>query len=774
MSRLTPLLQSMRLLLAKIRAWYRQRSRWQRVFILGFTGIFLFIFIFYQMLVWDAFGPVPSYSEIENIETPEASEVIAEDGTILGKYFTENRTNVTFDEINPQLIQALIVTEDERFYQHSGVDFRSTMRVIFKTILGGDKSSGGGSTISQQLAKNLYARKNKGRFSLLFDKMREILTARRLEKVYSKEEILTLYLNTVPFGSNAFGIRTAARRYFNTTPAELSIQESATLIGMLKATTTYNPINNPERATERRNLVLQLMNQKGTISSELLDSVSQLPMEVRQYVEDHQQGNARYFREALRMELDEWLKGVEKPNGEPYNLYTDGLKIFTSVDPVMQQYADEAVADQMERLQRTFNNEWRREEPWGDHPYIQDVMKRLPEYKAGIAEGKSAAMVDSLMAIPRKMTVFTWKGASDTLMSPLDSLKYYAKLLRCGFLATDKSGFVKAWVGGVDFDYMKYDHVKARRQIGSTIKPVVYATALKQGIDPCEFRPNNYTTYPEWDDYRPGNVDGRYGGMFTFAGALNKSINVIAVEVGLKAGLKNIIQTANEMGLKGPIPEEPGLCLGAFDASLMEMVETYACIANRGKKVNVRLFKRIEDRFGNVIVDFENNPRIGDEYVLDTTVADIMLQLLKGVVERGTGANAKYTYIPYWDLAGKTGTSQEYADGWFMGFTPDLIAGAWVGGETPLVHFKSSASGQSTYTALPVWGNFFKKLEKDEENRFNDFRNSRFPIPSKEVRQALDCSAGYYDEELEVVLLDSLGNPIEPIVQDSIPIDQEN
>ena len=334
MSRLTPLLQSMRKFLAKIKAWYLQRSRWQRIIIVSLTGILLFIFFFYQLLVWDAFGPVPSYSEIRNIETPEASEVLAEDGTVLGKYFTENRTNVTFDEINPQLIQALIVTEDERFYQHHGVDLRSMMRVIFKTIIGGDRSSGGGSTISQQLAKNLYARKNKGRFSILFDKMREMLTARRLEKVYSKEEILTLYLNTVPFGSNAFGIRTAARRYFNTTPAALSIQESATLIGMLKATTTYNPINNPERATERRNLVLQLMNQKGTISTELLDSVSQLPMEVRQYVEDHQQGNARYFREALRMELDEWLKGIEKENGEPYNLYTDGLKIYTSVDPV--------------------------------------------------------------------------------------------------------------------------------------------------------------------------------------------------------------------------------------------------------------------------------------------------------------------------------------------------------------------------------------------------------------------------------------------------------
>lgn len=732
----------------RVAAWFRAKPRWARILLGSAASVLLLLWLFYLLLIWDVFGPVPGRKALREIEMPEASEVYAADSALLGKYFIENRTNVAYDEIAPHVLEALIVTEDERFYQHSGVDFRSWMRVLFKTILGGDRSAGGGSTITQQLAKNLYGRKNIGRFSIVINKLREVIIARRLEKVYSKEEILTMYLNTVPFGSNAFGLRAAARRYFNTTPAALTVEEGATLIGMLKATTTYNPLVNQEKATERRNLVLQLMADKKMLRTWELDSLVRLPMEVRPFVEDHQRGIGRYFRESLRLELDELLKGMQKPSGETYNLYTDGLRIYTSLDTVMQRYADEAALEHMERLQREFDSEWRREDPWGNESYITDQVRRTTRYRSLREQGFSDGEVDSILRLPVDMTVFTWQGPADTMLSPIDSIKHYARTLHCGMLVTDRQGFVKAWVGGIDFRFLKYDHVKARRQIGSTMKPVVYATAIEEGIDPCSFMENQVIIHQEFDNYTPKNVDARYGGQFTFAGALNRSINVIAVEVGIRAGIRNVINMAQQLGFKGPIPDEPGICLGGFDASLTELLEVYNTLSNRGRRTPVRTVLRIEDRHGNILVDFTREATARPQ-VLDTTTADMMLQLMKGVVERGTGASARWEYAPQWDLAGKTGTSQDYADGWFVGVTPDLLAGVWVGAESPLIHFRSSAYGQANHTALPIWGRFFRKITQDTEKRFDALLKARYPAADKTVRERLDCPPGWYEDELE-------------------------
>lgn len=729
------------------RDWFREQPKWIKGLILTPLTIIVVGLIFYILLILGAFGPVPTKSELKRLETDEASIVIASDSTILGKYFIENRTNAAYDDISPFVFQALIATEDERFYSHNGIDYRALGRVFFKTILKQDKASGGGSTIHQQLAKNLFLRKNSGKIGLVLDKFREAIIARRLDKVYTKDEILVLYLNTVPFGSNAFGIRSAARRYFNTTPLHLTVEESATLIGMLKANTTYNPLTKTEKATERRNLVFKNMIQYGALEADQADSLFALPMVVRPIEEGHREGMGRYFRESIRYELDGILKDILKPDGTPYNLYTDGLQIYTAFDPVMQNYAREAVDAHLPVLQKEFYQEWRYEDPWEDESYLFTQLSRAARYSSWEKEGLDSLEIDSLARKPIDMKVFSWSGMRDTMLSPLDSVAYYTTLLHCGMLVTDRQGFVKAWVGGIDFNNFKYDHVKSTRQIGSIVKPIVYAAAMEQGIEPCTFWPNEIRTYPEYDDYRPKNVDGRYGGEFSFAGALNRSINVIAVEVGLQAGLDNVISMAHKLGIKSEIPEEPGICLGGFEASLLEMVQVYGTLANRGKRMTVKTVLYIKDRFGNVIYENRGNIPTRQPDVLSPDIADVMTVLLKGVVERGTGANAKWSYIPQWDPAGKTGTSQDYADGWFMGYTPDLVAGVWIGAETPTIHFRTSYYGQANHTALPIWGQFFKKMDKDPEKRFETFRKKRFEPLTDAQRQLVNCAPGAYPEE---------------------------
>lgn len=733
--------------LKSCRDWFRVQPGWRKGLILTPLSILVVVLVFYILLLLGAFGPVPSKSELKLLETDEASVVIASDSTILGKYYIENRTNAAYDDISPFVFQALIATEDERFYSHNGIDYRAWARVLFKTILKQDKASGGGSTIHQQLAKNLFLRKNSGKIGLVLDKFREAIIARRLDKVYTKDEILVLYLNTVPFGSNAFGIRSAARRYFNTTSLNLTVEESATLIGMLKANTTYNPLTKIEKATERRNIVLKNMIQFGYLEADQADSLYALPMVVRPIEEGHREGIGRYFRESIRFELDGILKDILKADGTPYNLYTDGLQIYTAFDPIMQTYAREAVDSHLPVLQKEFYQEWRAEDPWGDESYLFTQLSRTNRYKNWEKEGADSLLIDSLARLPVAMKIFSWSGMRDTTLSPLDSVAYYTTLLHCGMLVTDRQGFVKAWVGGIDFNNFKYDHVKSTRQIGSIVKPIVYAAAMDQGIEPCTFWPNEIRTYPEYDEYRPKNVDARYGGEFSFAGALNRSINVIAVEVGLQTGLENVISMAHKLGINSEIPVEPGICLGGFEASLLEMVQVYGTFANRGKKMTVKTVLYIEDRFGNVIYDNRNEIPTRQPDVISQDIADVMTVLLKGVVERGTGANAKWSYIPQWDPAGKTGTSQDYADGWFMGYTPDLVAGVWIGAETPTIHFRTSYYGQSNHTALPVWGQFFRKLDKDPEKRFEAFKKKRFEPLTSTQRQLLDCLPGAYPEE---------------------------
>jgi penicillin-binding protein 1A len=736
--------------------WYRRQSAPKRVFVLTSVAIFAFLLLLYLLIIFDAFGPVPSRSRLKKIENHQTSFLYASDGALLGKYYLENRTNVDYDDLPDHLVTALVVTEDERFWEHDGIDWRAMLRVLFKTILKQDRSAGGGSTLSQQLAKNLFGRKKKGPGSLIFDKIREIIIARRLEDIYSKEEIIAFYLNTVPFGNNAFGIQTAARTYFNRFPSQLSIEESATLVGMLKATTTYNPLQNKEKAKSRRDLVLQLMAQKGEISKEAMDSLIRLPLMVRPVNEETRFDLAPHFKASVLLEVQRLLDELITPKGKKWDVLKDGLRIYTAIDSRIQQYAMDAVAAQQEKLQRGFYADWGSQKPWlTDTLFLVEYIKNTPRYqRASSKPGTNAALIE-WFSTPEQITLIRKGEKIDTLISPLDSLALAIEAVEVAFLAIDNRGYVKAWVGGGDFSRNQFDHVKAKRHIGSTMKPLVYAAALECGQDPCLPRPNERISYTDYDNYSPKNVDARYGGEFSFAGALNKSINVIAVETGMQAGLENVIKLANAAGLKGPMPLEPGICLGAFDASLKELLEAYTIFQNRGDRYAVELVTHITDRFGNIILDNRNKKPVAKN-VIDTATADIMLQLLKGVVERGTGANAKWTYAPYWDLGGKTGTSQNYADGWFVGFSPDILAGVWVGTATQKVHFRSSTYGQSNYTALPVWGEVFRQMDKDPDKRYEEYRKRKFQKPSQAVLSKLDCPAGEYppEEILEEELLE--------------------
>jgi penicillin-binding protein 1A len=709
----------------------------------------LALFVIGLLVHFQALGPLPGYPELKAIQNHNASEVYSEDGTLLGKYYVENRTNADFDEISPNIINALIATEDARFFEHGGVDARAAARVLVKSVLLMDESSGGGSTLSQQLAKNLYPRREYWMLSMVVNKIREMLIARRLEKIYHKEELLRLYLNTVSFGENVFGIKVAAQRFFNKAPQELNVEEAAVLVGMLKATTYYSPVRHPDRALERRNLVLRQMERYDYLEPHLRDSLVELPIGVEYHKEGHNQGLATYFREHLRLELEEILEDYTKPDGSPYNLYTDGLKIYSSIDARLQTYAEDAVQEQMAKVQAAFYKDWRKGTPWGNKRVLQRAVKKTQRYRWLKRQGKSETEIEAAFNEPLMMTVFSWDGGEeDREMSPLDSVKYYLTLLNAGFLAMDPStGLVKAWVGGIDHKYFQYDHVLSRRQVGSTFKPVVYAAALQSGMLPCEYTPNQRVTYARYNNWQPGNADGEYGGVYSMEGALSNSVNTVTVELLMRAGLDTVRQLGQAMGIGQYIPEAPSIALGAVEASLYDMLRVYGTFANRGRRPELHYLDRIETAAGEVIVEFDRpNPRRFPR-VLEQQKAGMMVKMLEAVVDSGTARRLRYKYGLYNDLAGKTGTTQNQSDGWYIGFNPKLVAGAWVGASLPQVHFRSLYRGQGSATALPIYGAFMRKVYRDKQ--YKSVRYARFAELPDTVAALMKCPP--YLEEMPVL-----------------------
>jgi len=700
-------------------------------------GGFASILLVFLLASWGIFGELPTFEELENPEKNLATEVISSDGVTLGKYAFKNRTPVGFSDLPENLVNALIATEDERFYEHSGIDFRGLARAIVKLGKGG-----GASTITQQLAKNLF---NKGGSSStlkrLTQKVKEWIVATKLERQYTKNEIVAMYLNTQGFLFNAIGIRSASRIYFGKEPKNLDIQESAILVAMLKNPRQFNPNREISKGKSlvRRNVVFAQMAKNEFITQKEKDSLQQLPLKINFTPESHNDGLATYFREYLRGYLKKWTKNNPKPNGELYNINRDGLKIFVTIDSRMQQYAQEAVQEHISNLQKYFFKEQQKNEtaPFYDleeeqiDAIYKRARKRSERYRRMKKNGYSDQQIDSAFNASTDMRVFSWNDQRevDTIMSPNDSIKYYKTILRSGLLSIEpQTGHIKAWVGGINHKYFKYDHVdQGKRQVGSTFKPFVYATAINQlRLSPCEKFPNTPYTIPKGrfgipEAWTPRNSGEKYGGEITLKSALAKSINVISARLIDMVTPLNVVRLAKSAGIESRIPKSPSIALGSVELSLMEMTGAYATFANKGMRVEPNMLLRIEDKNGTVLADF--TPKTNE--VLSEESAYVVLELLKGVTTAGSGVRLRTSEHYYKDIitgfpyeftnpiAGKTGTTQNHTDGWFMGVVPNLATGVWTGGEDRAVHFENIAEGQGATMSLPTWALFMKKVYAD-------------------------------------------------------------
>ncbi len=723
------------------RPWYVHL--YQKLGILIGAG-FLSIALLYLLIWTESLGHLPDHSELNDIQNNTSTEIYTSDGVLLGKYFIENRKNISIDSVSTHLINALVTVEDKRFFEHNGIDLRAWMRVLFKTVLFGDRSSGGGSTLTQQLAKNLYPRQSYRFLSLPINKIREAIVARRLERIYSKHEIIGLYLNTVPFTGTVYGVEVAARQFFNSDSKNISLENAAVLIGMLKGISIYNPIRHRDRAQARRNTVLKLMEQEGLIEPMVYDSLSALSLEINYTIESHNEGLGTYYRSFLKQELEEELQGFRKPDGSIYNIYRDGLRIYTTIDSRMQRYAEEAVAEHLSGLQKTFDEHWKERELL-NLEMLNRLKQQTKRYQNLKKEGLSEAEIDTIFSKPIPMKVFSWEGEIEKNWSPFDSLRYYFQMLHAGFMVMDpQNGHLKAWVGGIDHKYFQYDHVLSSRQVGSTFKPLVYANALRNGMEPCDFVNNRLVIYSDYEDWKPQNADGKYGGAYSLVGALSQSVNVVTVDLIMQTKLDSVISLANQMGITTEIPEVPAIALGAVDISLKDMVSVYGTFANGGKRAAKKHILRIETADGEVLIDYEEKKPM--QQVLDKETAQVMTKMLQMVVDSGTARSLRYRYGHYGPIAGKTGTTQSHADGWFIGYTPELVAGAWVGGDYPQVRFRSLKLGQGANTALPIWGLFFQKLYKDPA--FKKWKYRQFPPLEDSLLAKIECPI-FLEEEPE-------------------------
>ena len=716
---------------------------------------FIFVVTFFYGVANEWFGPMPTFEELENPESNLASEVYSSDGVLLGTYFIENRSNVNYRDLSPNLINALLAIEDIRFEKHSGIDEKALIRVFYGVLTG--NSRGGGSTLTQQLAKNLFPRGRLSTPELVMRKFKEWITALKLERYYSKEEIIAMYLNTVTYGHNTYGIKSATSAFFDCTPDSLNIQQAALMAGVVNAPTRYSPISNPERSLKRRNLVLSQMEKYGYITKSQYDSISLLPLGVSKFTfRDHNQGLATYAREYLRGELKDWCANHFKPDGTPYNLYKDGLKIYTTIDSRMQRYAEEAVREHLELdLQPAFYSHW---EGHPNAPFVFEeevaeesvenimtlAMKRSERYRKMKLLGISQDSIFSSFEYPREMRVFSWTGHIDTIMTPRDSILYYKHILQAGLLSMEShTGYVRAMVGGIDYQYFKFDHVvQGRRQVGSTFKPFLYTLAMQEGeYSPC-YKVSNIQYSVELYDgtfWAPKNSDNdRIGEEVTLRWALANSNNWISAYLIGRFSPQSVSQMAKKMGVKSHIPSVPSIALGTPDLSLYEMVGAMNTYANKGVFVVPTFVTKIEDKNGNVLERFVPEKTVA----MNEVTAYKMLKLMEGVVESGTGVRLRWKYGFNNPIAGKTGTTQNQSDGWFMGITPDLTTGVWVGAEDRSVHFRTITLGQGANMALPIWALYMKKIYSDPSLGISQ---GEFDKPLQDVMIEFDCEK--YDRE---------------------------
>lgn len=753
------LLSKVKQILKRFGHWYVHRFKgqpWWYKAIAGIISFVVFVILYFTAVnlnfLW-LFGKSPTIHSIMHPETSEASELYSEDSVLIGKYFNENRTPVEYEEINPVFFKALIDTEDERFYSHHGIDFQGLF-AAFKDILKGHAR--GASTLTQQLVKNMFRVRTQystgllGKIpgvKILIMKSKEWVLAVELEMFYEKKEILTMYANTVDFGSNAFGIKTAAKTYFNTTPKDLTAEQAAVLVGLLKATSTYNPRINPENSIMRRNVVLDNMQKHGHLTKQECDSIKKLPLGLNYKVETVYDGKALYFREAVANYLRQWCKD----NG--IDLYSAGLKIYSTLNYKMQKYAEEALVKQMRTVQRNFRNHWGDQDPWRDENhnvipnFIEDLAKKTDHYKALSQKYDNEDSIFYYLNQKHKVKLFDYDGEKEEEMSTLDSIRHMVKFMHAGFVSMEpQNGHVKAWVGDIDFKSWKYDKVTAMRQPGSTFKLFVYTEAMNQGLTPCDRRLDDYISLDvmnekgELEPWRPHNANGYFtGDSIPLLAAFAQSINSVAVRVGMEVGTSNIVKTAHNMGIKSPLHDTPSISLGSSDVNLLELVNAYSTVVDDGRVHEPVLVTKIVDRHGKVIYTAKDESHQAIPY----RSAFFMQQLLQGGLrEYGGTSMALWRFVRKFDkstsFGGKTGTSNNHSDAWFVGVTPGLVSGAWVGGEYRSIHFRTGALGQGSRTALPIVGYYLESVLDDPQ--FSKYRR-KFPNPKEDIdRSCYSCT----------------------------------
>ena len=719
--------------LLRVRNFLRQRPRLAysagAVLMLCFLPVLLFL-----LTQLGLFGRIPGKKSLREHHNLEAARIFSVDEVMIGTFHIENRVSVTMDSIPPFFISCLLATEDVRFYDHNGVDFRSWGRVFFLGLLGGNEEVGGGSTITQQLAKAWFPRRSYPILSLPINKFREIATAMAMERAFSKTEILELYLNSVSFGEDIFGIEAAARRYFAKPAARLLPHESALLVGMLKGPSLYHPVRNPDAARERRNLCLRQMAKYKHLTIFQSDSLQYLNLGTTYRRATHHEGLAPHFREMLRQDLSRWAKEYEARTGEPIDIYRSGLRIHTTLHSHMQTAAEQALKDHMRTLQKRFDTHWKGvNKRKASKGLVDDLIRRTAKTR-----GMESMPLDSLAAhLARQPATlgFSWNETT-TPVSALDSLVHEAFLLNAGLLAVDPAnGHIKAWVGGIDHRHRAFDQITAKRQPGSVFKPVVYAAALEQGVDPCSYISNEWESYEEGQQWIPRNSDGQYGGMYSMEGAIANSVNVVAARLIQQIGVRPVLNLAPRLGIRSELPAVPSLALGAGEVDLLDMVTAFGVFANQGRLVMPRYLLRIEDRNGNILADYSSQDA-GTTAVQPRTAA-MMNDMLQAVVREGTARSLISRHRLRVPLAGKTGTTQNQSDGWFVAYTPALVVGARVGGEDLRIHWRSLSQGQGASTALPIVGSFLQAVMGDPA--FDNIHKSRFPALQETWREELDC-----------------------------------
>ncbi|MEL6190447.1 MAG: transglycosylase domain-containing protein [Bacteroidota bacterium] len=708
-----------------------------RKFFLGLVGIVGIVLLISIILVGK---DIPPLDEIENPQSNLATQVISLDGEVLQNFYTrENRVNIPLHKISPHLIDALIATEDLRFYRHSGLDMNTVPAIIIRYLRG---TTSGGSTITMQLARNLFDAVGTQR--TVTRKIKEIIVSAILEQRFTKQEILTAYLNTVSIYGQTYGVEMASRRLFGKPAKEVALEEAAVLVAMLKGQGVFNPYRNPDTVIFRRNVVINKMVENGFLSipDTELDSVKGLPLDLAARGKEHVEGLAPYFREHIRLFMGNWCKE------RGYNLYTDGLKIYTSIDTRLQRYAEEAVEEHLSERQKTFEEHLKITRPFRNDPDIVNVlMRQSGRYAAGLRAGQTDTEIRDSFNEPRKMSVFTWKGNVDTVMTPKDSILHHAKYLETGLVSIDPvTGYIKAWVGGINFEHFKYDHVaKGKRQVGSTFKPFVYAAAMDNGRQPCDEILNQPVFFEnvdgEGERWSPSNSNNSVGGMMTLRRGLASSTNLITARLMKDIGPQVVVDYAKKMGIKSDLEAVPALCLGTCDLNVLELTGAYSTFVNKGVYVEPIFITRIEDRNGNVIQEFSPTTN----QVLSRIKAYEMVELLKGVVDEpgGTASRLRYQYDFKNEIGGKTGTTQNHSDAWFVGVMPQLITGVWVGCADRRIRFERMDLGQGASQSLPIWALYMKKVLADEDL---NFPQEPFAIPSGYYSR-LACDSSYFDKE---------------------------